>query len=556
MDVSYLGHVSSPFTLARWRRDYQRKWLLPDGIAGLTVWALLVPEAMAYAAVAGVPVQYGLYSVPLAVLGYALFGSSRQLFVGPSSTVAVLAAATVAPIAANGGDAYIALIATLSILVGLLYVFFGLCRLGFVARFFAKPVLDGFIIGLGIFIAVGQLHKVVGLPSASGDTIEKAWSVVRHVGDWSVTTVATGLGALALLFGLERVSKKIPGAIIVVVVGLVVSQIADLSTHGVKVVGNVPSGFSFVSWSSVTVDNVVAMVPGALGILVVGFAQSIAITKALAADSGEKVDANQEMIGYGVASIGAGVLQGYAPTGSLSKTAAARQAGAKSPVAYLTAGGLVVVTVLFLTGLFEQLPEAVLGAIVIHAVSGMIDFRKLTALRAAKTPDFWAAAGALAGVVALGILPGLAVGIGLSLVLFVHRLDHPHVAVLGRLPDGTFADTTLNPNARTVDGVLIYRLDAPLIFANADVVVEDLQTRARDVHRIVLDMEAVYEIDTQGADALGRLTSDLSERGVAVVLARPHAPVRLLLERLHVSATLGPHGVFATVEEAVANSGH
>jgi high affinity sulfate transporter 1 len=509
---------------------------------------------MAYASVAGVPVQYGLYSVPLAVLGYALFGGSRSLFVGPSSTVAVLAAATVAPLASSGGDAYIALIATLSILVGVLYVVFGLCRLGFVARFFAKPVLDGFIIGLGIFIAVGQLHKVVGLSSVSGDTIEKAWNVVRHVGGWSLTTTAVGVAALVLLFGLERISKKIPGAIIVVVIGLVVSQAADLATHGVKVVGNVPSGFAFVSWSSVTLNNIVSMVPGALGIIVVGFAQSIAITKALAADTGEKVDANREMIGYGMASIGAGVLQGYTPTGSLSKTAAARQAGAKSPVAYLTAGGLVVVTVLFLTGLFEQLPEAVLGAIVIHAVSGMIDFSKLTALRAAKTPDFWAAAGALGGVLALGILPGLAIGIGLSLVLFVHRLDHPHTAVLGQLPDGTFADTTLNPNARTIDGVLIYRLDAPLIFANADVVVEDLQTRASSVHRIVLDMEAVYEVDTQGADALGRLASDLSQKGVAVVLARPHAPVREILERLHVSDALGPQGVFATVEEAVAAS--
>jgi high affinity sulfate transporter 1 len=548
---------SSPsFSIATWRHGYQAKWLVPDGIAGLTVWALLVPEAMAYASVAGVPVQYGLYSVPLAVLGYALLGGSRELFVGPSSTVAVLAASTVAPLAASGTDAYIALIATLSILVGALYVVFGLFRLGFVARFFAKPVLDGFIIGLGIFIAVGQLHKVVGLPSVSGDTIEKAWNVVRNVGSWSLTTTVVGAGALVLLFGLERISRKIPGAIIVVVIGLVVSQAADLASHGVKVVGNVPNGFSFVPWSSVTLDDVIAMVPGALGIIVVGFAQSIAITKSLAADTGEEVNANQEMIGYGMANIGAGVLQGYAPTGSLSKTAAARQAGAKSPVAYLTAGGLVVLTVLFLTGLFEQLPEAVLGAIVIHAVSGMIDFGKLTALRAAKTPDFWAAVGALGGVIALGILPGLAIGIGLSLALFVHRLDHPHTAVLGRLPDGTFGDSTLNPNARTADGVLVYRLDAPLIFANADVVVEDLQARARSVHRIVLDMETVYEVDTQGADALGRLVRDLSEKGVTLVLARPHAPVRELLERLQVVDAFGPGGVFATVEAAVDAGDH
>ena len=201
-------------------------------------------------------------------------------------------------------------IATLSILVGVLYVIFGLFRLGFVARFFAKPVLDGFIIGLGIFIAVGQLHKVVGLPSESGDTIEEAWNVIRHVGDWNGTTTLVGVGALVLLFGLERISKKIPGAVAVVVIGLIVSNAADLSDDGVKVVGNVPSGFSFVSWSSISVDNVIDLVPGALGIIVVGFAQSIAITKALAAETGEKVNANQEMVGYGMASIGAGLSRG------------------------------------------------------------------------------------------------------------------------------------------------------------------------------------------------------------------------------------------------------
>ena len=543
-------------SIAAWRRGYQSKWVVPDGIAGVTVWALLVPESMAYAAVAGVPVQYGLYSVPLAVLGYALFGGSRQLFVGPSSTVAVLAASTVAPLAASGSDDYIALIATLSILVGVLYVIFGLFRLGFVARFFAKPVLDGFIIGLGIFIAVGQVHKVVGLPSASGDTIEEAWNVIRHIGDWSGITTLVGVGALVLLFGLERISKKIPGAVVVVVVGLLVSKVADLSDHGVKVVGNVPSGFSFVPWSSISVDNVVDMVPGALGIIVVGFAQSIAITKALAAESGEKVNANQEMVGYGMASIGAGLLQGYTPTGSLSKTAAARDAGAKSPLAYLIAGCLIVATVLFLTGLFEQLPEAVLGAIVIHAVSGMIDFRKLTSLRAAKTPDFWAALGALAGVIALGILPGLAVGIGLSLVLFVHRLDHPHTAVLGRLPDGTFADTTRDPSAVPADGVLVYRLDAPLIFANADVVVEDLQLRALERATDRVRHGICLRDRHPGRRRPGRLVRDLSEKGVTLVLAAPHAPVRDLLERLQVTQDFGPDGVFDSVAAALGAGNH
>jgi high affinity sulfate transporter 1 len=533
-----------------WLRGYQRSWLVPDVIAGLTVWALLVPEAMAYATVAGVPVQFGLYAVPLAVIGYALFGSSRQLFVGPSSTVAVLAASTVAPLAATGSDDYVVLIAVLSLMVGVLYVALGLLRCGFIARFFAKPVLDGFIAGLGIFIAVGQLHKVVGLPSHDGDTLRKFWDVVRHVGDWNWTTVAVGFGALALLFGLERISKRIPGAIVVVILGLLVSILADLADEGVSVVGTVPTGFDFVGWSGISYDDVVSMLPGALGIVVVGFAQSIAIAKALAARSGDDVDANAEMVGYGAANIGSGVLQGYPLTGSLSKTAAAREAGARSPIAYVCAAVLVVATVLFLAAVFEDLPDAVLGAIVIHAVSGMIDFSSLKRLWGAESMDFWLALAALVGVVVVGILPGLAVAVGLSLALFIHRLDHPRLARLGRRPDGSFADVAVRSDAAQVEGTVVLRLEAPLIFANADVVADAVKDTSQGTRRVVLDLEAVYEIDSQGADTLQSLAEFLRSRGSELVLARPHAAVRAALDRL--GTTASGQRMYATVDDAVA----
>ncbi len=535
-----------------WLDGYRRDWLAPDIIAGLTVWALLVPEAMAYASVAGVPVQFGLYAVPLSVLGYALFGSSRRLFVGPSSTVAALTASVVAPLAASGSDNYVVLVAVLSLMVGVLYVLLGLLRCGFIARFFAKPVLDGFIVGLGIFVAVGQLHKVVGIPSYSGDTARKFWDVIRNVDDWDGATVAVGVGALALLFGLERVSKRIPGAIVVVALSLLVSVWADLSDHGVAVVGNVPIGFEFVSWSGVSYDDVVAMIPGALGILLVGFAQSIAIAKALDKSSRGAVDANAEMIGYGAASLGSGLLQGYPLTGSLSKTAAATQAGARSPLAYLCSAVLVVATILFLASVFEQLPEAVLGAVVIHAVWGMIDFSSLRRLWAAKTMDVWLALASLIGVVVLGILPGLAVGVGLSLALFVHRLDHPRVARLGARPDGTFADLTSHPDAVELGVSVILRLEAPLIFANADAAADSIRRAADGARRVVLDMEAVYEIDSQGADTLTGLSTEMRSGGRQLVLARTHGAVRDALASL--DAISIAHTTYATVEQAVRAS--
>jgi len=480
--TSRLGRV---LPILRWLPGYRTAWLGPDVLAGLTVWALVVPESMAYAAIAGVPVQYGLYTVPLAVVGYALFGTSKRLFVGPSSTVAALSAATVAPLAVASSDHFVALTAVLALLVGGLYVLAGLLRMGFIARFFAKPVLEGFILGLGIYMVVGQIYKVVGAPKPSGTTLQALWADLTSISEWNWTTVAVGAASLVVLFGLARFAPKVPGTLVVVVVGIAATSLFGLERHGVEVVGRVPTGFAFVSWSGITFDQVWAMVPGALGILVVGYAESLAVAKAYAAKDNSRIDPNQELIAYGAASIGAGSLQGLTTTGSLSKSAAADEAGSRTPVTFLVVGALAVVTVLFIAGVFEKLPEAVLGAIVIHAVWGMIDFRKLTRLAKASVPDFWLALGALVGVIAVGILAGIVIGVVLSLVLLIHRFDHPHVAILGRDREADrFEELDGHPEARGVPGVLIYRLEAPLIFANADVVSDDITSKLEpDEHR-------------------------------------------------------------------------
>lgn len=539
-----------------WLRRYRASWLSPDLVAGLVVWALVVPEAMAYAGIAGVPVQFGLYSVPLAVLAYMLLGTSRHLFDGPSSTVAIMAAATVAPLAAAQSEHYVVLMAVLSLLVGALYVTLGLLRMGFIARFFAKPVLDGFIVGLGIYIAVNQLPKIVGIEKGAGNTIRQLGHVVTEVGSWNWPTVAVGATGLAALFVLGHVAPKVPGALVVAVLGIVVVNGFDLTTHDVEVVGAVPEGFHFVPWSGVGWDDVLEMLPGALGIIVVGYAQSIAVAKSYAARFDYTIDPNQELIAYGAASLGAGALQGYTPTGSLSKTAASVEAGGRSPLVLLFCAAFVTVTVLLLTGIFEDLPDAMLGAIVVHAVVGMIDVSTLTRLYRAHTPDFWLAVGALGGVIVFDILPGIVIGVVLSLVLLLHRVDHPHTALLGRSPDGTrYADLAQNPDFAPVPDVLIYRLDAPLIFANADVVIDDLQSRIRAAvappRGIVLDFEGVLEIDTTGTDALAHLRTTLAGRGIEVVLARTHHAVRDSLERGGVLDDLVRERSFPTIDAAV-----
>jgi high affinity sulfate transporter 1 len=554
-DLDRTGRVFPP--VRSWLPGYQRADLGRDAVGGLTVWALVVPESMAYASIAGVPVEYGLYSVPLAVLGYFLFASSRRLFVGPSATVAALTASAVAPVAAAGTESYIALVGVLALMVGVIFIVLGLLRMGFIARFFARPVLDGFMVGLGLFIAIGQLNKLFGVEKAEGNTVAQFLGVFRERAEWDVATMAVAAVALLILFGGERVMPKIPGALVAVVLGLVAVPLLDLEARGVEVVGDVPTGISLVPWSSVTLDGVLGLVPGALAIVVVGFAQSIAIAKSYAIADRTTVDANAELTAYGAASLGAGVLQGFPPTGSLSKTAAAQEAGARTPVAYVIAGALTLLTVLFLAGVFATLPEAVLGSVVIHAVWGSMRPTKITALRAARVPDFWLALVALLGVILFGILAGVVLGVALSMILLLQRMAGPHTALLGVDPTGSrFADLAGNPDVRPVPGVLILRVDGPMVFANVDAILERLSTElsAGEHTRVVLDLEAVYEVDTTAVADLQRFVEDQSARGVEVVLARVHAPVRDYLARAHREALLASDACFPTVRDAVAGT--
>ena len=366
--------------LPTWLRSYDRAWLPVDVMAGLTVWALMVPQALAYAGIAGVPVQNGLYVMPLAVVGYLLLGSSRHLYVGPSATVATLSASTVALVAtaSTGSADYIALTVALTLMVGVIYIAGGLARMGFVSRFFARPVLEGFIVGLGLYIAIGQLPKVVGVAKPSGDTLLVLAKTIGDVGKWEWTTVAVGVAGLVALFAFARFAPKLPGVIIVVALAILASAALDLQHHGVAIVGDVPTGFHFVSLSSVSTNDLVKMLPGALAIVIVGLAQALAIAKSYAAKYHYAVDANREMLGYGAANLGAGALQGYTVTGGLSASGAAERSGAKSPAAFLVSALMALLTILFLAGLFADLPEPVLGAVVIWAVSGMIKPGRVT----------------------------------------------------------------------------------------------------------------------------------------------------------------------------------
>ncbi|MBU1943965.1 MAG: sulfate permease [Actinobacteria bacterium] len=538
--------------VTEWLPSYRAKWLLPDIIAGITVWALLVPEAMAYAQIAGVPVQYGLYAAPFALLGYAVFGTSRRLFIGPVSTIAIVSASAIAPLAAANSQKYLSMTIALAVITGVLLVVAGLARMGFISKFLAKPVLTGFIIGLALNIAVGQSGKLVGVHLDGETTVSQLVSLFKQIGSWSWLTLAVGAGCLAVLFFMSAFAKRVPGALVVAVVGTLLAWGLSLQAHGLAVVGSVPRGLPGWQMTGLSMNDMVHLIPGAFAVMLVGLAEALAVAKSYAAKYDEEVVVNQELIGYGMANLGAGLFQGFAVSGSLSKTAAADEAGGKTPMVLVTCSVLTMLTILFLTGLFKYLPEAVLGAIVIHALWSLFDFKEMARLYRIRKTDFALAAAALLGVIVIGVIAGIVIGILLSLIAFIDRASRPHTAVLGKDPAGPgFGDIEEHPGFITEPGLLVYRFEAPLVFTNAEYFADDLlgHVRASDppLETVVVDCELIYDMDTTAADQMVELHKRLASMGVRLVLARVHQKFRDCLDLNRVLEIVGEENISRTI---------
>lgn len=400
-----------------WRRDYRREWLRGDLVAGLTVWAVLVPEALAYATIAGVSPVVGLYAAPGALLLYAAFGSSRHLVVGPMSATAALSAATVGDVVASGSDAFTAMTVALAICVGIVALAAGLARLGFLAALISEPVLKGFIVGLALTIVIGQVPKLLGIDKEPGDFFEQAWGVLSRLGEIHLLTLVVGVLSLLLVLGLRRVAPAVPGSLVAVLVSVVAVAALNLDEHGLDIVGTVESGLpAFGLPDGLSAHDYGDLAAGAVGVMLVGFAEGLGAAKAYAARHDYAIDANRELVGLGAANLASGLSSGMVVNGSLSKTAVNGAAGARSQLSGLVAAAMTVLTLLLLTGLFEQLPDATLAAIVIAAVIELVDLpalRRLYATYAGRLggfanvtarPDFVAAIAALLGVLVFDTL--------------------------------------------------------------------------------------------------------------------------------------------------------
>jgi sulfate permease, SulP family len=516
--------------IRHWLPEYERRWLRPDVIAALAVWAVLVPESIAYASLAGMPPATGLFAALAPLLAYAVFGTCRQLTVGPSSAVAAYSAAAVAQVALGDSGRFIALSALLALLVGMLLLVAGLARAGFIADFFARPVLTGFVAGLALVIGVGQLSKLLGVDGGGTGFFGKLEVLARQLGEINGTTLVIGLASLAVIFTLRGLAPRVPAMLVAVVLGIVAVAVFNLQDHGVAIVGTMPDGLPSLTFPSFRLGDVTDLLPDAFALALICFAESVAGARALAAEHHYEVDADQELLALGVANLGAGLLQGFTVDASLSRSAVADSSGIKTQLSSVALFCLLVVTMLFLMPLFHDLPEAVLGAIVIAAVSHLVDVGALRRLRRSDPTDFVLAVLCFAGVLVFGLLIGLAIAVIVSMLALVYRAYRPTSAVLGRAP-GALDDERLryrgiedHPDAETFPGLVILRVDGELFFANARWFRETVRALVLDqtppVRELLLHVGAVPRMDTTAAAMLKELIPELREAGVELAFAR------------------------------------
>lgn len=555
------------FPIAVWLRAYQwKKFVGADLIAAVSVAALLIPESMGYASVAGVPVQIGLYAAPLALVGYALFGGSKLLVFAAAGSVAAVSASVVSQLSSGDQGTAVAMTAALAIMAGVVFLVAGLARMGWISNFMSKAVMAGFIAGMAIQIIVGQFGKLFGIDTGDGDTFEKLWSAVSQIADWNWTATAVGVGALALIFGIQRFAPRVPAALSAVVVTSVIVAVFD---PNVDLVAKIPEGLpSFGVPSGISASDWLTLLLGGAVVALVGFSEGWGASASVSEKTHDELNANQEFRAYGVGSIGAGLLGGMAVAGSLSKSAAAMSAGAKTQMSNVFLAVMVLITLLLLAPAFQWLPETVLAAVVINAMWGSANPAKLLRLWRVDRIDFALGLTTFVLVLALDLLPAMIAGIVLSIVYLVYKISFPSRAVLGRVAatgdyeqiswQFTHESGTAHPEAQPVPGVIVYRFAAPLIFSNAEAFKDAGKTLLIEAGAkgplpgtMVIDCEEMLSVDTSGAAALSELLEYAQRYGVELALARVHSQAKELMKLAGVVEEIGEHRIHDTVRDAV-----
>jgi high affinity sulfate transporter 1 len=539
-------------------REYQRSWMASDLVAGLVLTALLVPVGMGYAQAAGLPPITGLYATIVPLVVYAILGPSRVMVLGPDSSLAAVIAAVILPLGGDDPETAVALAGALAVITGLIIFVAGIARLGFVTELLSRPVQLGYLYGIAVTILVGQLPRLCGFSIEGRGLLTEIRDFAQGVADGQVNraALAVGLAGIVVILVLRRFWRTVPGVAVAVVVGIAAVAIFDLEAEGVEVVGVLPEGLPTLAFPSVDLADLGALFSGALGIALVAVADTTVLSQSLAAQRNESVDPDQELRALGVANLASGLFQGFAISSSSSRTPVAVSAGARSQLTPLVGAVAITLLLVFAPGLLRDLPLPMLAAIVITAAVGLIDVAAVRRLSRVRRSEFVLWLAAFGGVALLGVLVGIFAAILLSLADFVRRAWRPHDAVLGRVDElKGYHDITRYPDARQVPGLLLYRFDAPLFFANAAYFrrrVRRLVAEAtRPVRWVVVAAEPVTDVDTTAADILGQLLRELRQQQVTLAFAELKDPVRDRLRRYGLDVAVGPDHFFPTIGTAV-----
>ena len=538
-----------------WLPAYRREWLWLDILAGLALWAVMVPEGMAYAGIVGVPPVMGLYTIVPALLAYALLGTSRQLVVGPDTATGLISAVTVGAIATQGTAEFNTLTSTLAVLIGFFFFSFGVMRMGWVASFISAPVMRGFIEGLVYVTIIGQVPHLLGINGASGNFFSKLWNVLEHLPDVSGAPALTGILSLAAMLLFRYLAPRIPAALVVLAVATTAIGFLGGEATGVHVAGHIPSGLPHLTSPNLDLTVLYELAPGALAIVLVGYAEALGAAKAASMQSGGDIDPNQELVAHGPANILSGLFGGFLVVGSLSKTSVATAAGARSQLANVVAAIFCLFTLIWLTPLFRNMPQPALAAIVIAA---MLHLTKPKYLGELFRRSRWSFANTVIVIVAeltLGVLQGIALGVVLALLTLIYRNSHPRGAVLGQLPNTeAYRDVQRHPEAVTFPGLLIWRIGGDLFFASighaGEMLKESLSARP-DVKRLLLDFSQVNFIDITASDGLLSIIKELKNRGIAVALVRVRDEVRDDMRVAGIEAVVGPRNFYERITDGV-----
>jgi len=528
--------ISQLVPISTWLHQCSWRTTRTDIFAGIAIAGLLIPEGMAYAGIAGVPPQTGLYSALVGMFVYAIFGTSRQLAVTSTSSSAAMLASVVAPLAAVNSARYLLLVSAVTIAAGFLFLLGGMLKLGVVSEFISKPVLKGFVFGLALTIIVKQAHKLLGIPGGQGNFFHQSWHVLTSLASLNPWTLGVGAVGILIMFLLGTLGPKVPSVLVVLILGILSAWWFGLERYGVEVVGSIHAGIPSLGWPRLGEDDLSDVFIGAIGIVLVLIAEALAAARTFAAKNNYEIVPNQELCAMGMANIASGLFGGMIVGGGMSGTAANDTAGARTQISTITSAVFVGLTLFYLLPFFRNLPEAVLGAIVVHAVAHLADVRELKYYAKLRTGSIWAALAALLGVLQMGILKGLIFAVGLTLIALMHNLSSPQDSVLGRLKGSeNFVDVVRYQEAEQIPGLLIFRPNGIVFFANANRVhnrLRELVKAAEEPLRaVIINLEASPEIDVTCLEMLGQLRNELRGSDIPLYFARVADPVRDLFDR-------------------------